>query len=101
MGNVGERVARGTRAVRVDRRSPLGNPYVMGSEEERDAVCDAYAALLTAGETGEGQRLSAAAARIIGEHYGFTGEVSEWDGRAAKEELERLRRIHSVHPLTP
>ena len=40
-------------------------------------------------------------ARIIGEHYGFTGEVSEWDGRAAKEELERLRRIHSVHPLTP
>ena len=56
MGNVGERVARGTRTVRVDRRSPLGNPYVMGSEEERDAVCDAYAALLTAGETGEGQR---------------------------------------------
>lgn len=87
-------MARGTRTVRVDRRSPLGNPFVMGSEGERDVVCDAYAALLTAGA-----RAGTAAARIVGEHYGFTGEVREWNGREAQEELERLRRIHAVHPL--
>ena len=27
---------------RVDRWSPLGNPYIMYSEEDRDRVCDAY-----------------------------------------------------------
>lgn len=28
--------------VRIDRQSPLGNPFRMGSESERDAVCDRY-----------------------------------------------------------
>ena len=30
--------------VRVDRRSILGNPYYMHSEEERDEVCEKYKA---------------------------------------------------------
>jgi hypothetical protein len=94
VGTVGEKVARGVRTVRVDRRSVLGNPYVMGSEEEREAACDSYEALLTAGE-----RVSAAAVRMIGEHHGFHGEVRGWDGAAAARELERLRRIHATHPM--
>lgn len=43
------RRAGGTRApaqyhlVRVDRASPLGNPFPMLSESDRDSVCDRYA----------------------------------------------------------
>eukprot|EP00966_Prymnesium_polylepis_P213962 4955167-Prymnesium_polylepis.1 len=33
--------------VRVDRgHSPLGNPFVLGSEEDREAACEAYDLLL-------------------------------------------------------
>lgn len=32
--------------VRVDRSSPLGNPFFMKSESERDIVCDKYKAWL-------------------------------------------------------
>lgn len=28
--------------VRVDRKSPLGNPFVMSDESQRDSVCDLY-----------------------------------------------------------
>lgn len=32
--------------VRVDRKSPLGNPFHMATEADRDSVCDEYAVLL-------------------------------------------------------
>ncbi len=32
------------KAVRVDRGTPFGNPFVLGADGDRDAVCDAYAA---------------------------------------------------------
>ena len=32
--------------IRVDRRSPLGNPFHMRYESERDKVCDQYEAWL-------------------------------------------------------
>lgn len=31
------------KAVRVDRGSAFGNPFILGSDGDRDAVCDAYA----------------------------------------------------------
>ena len=31
-----------TRVIRCDRRSPLGNPFVMVNEKMRDEVCDNY-----------------------------------------------------------
>ena len=40
-----ELIAWATRAglfARVDRRSPLGNPFVMRRESERDEVCEQY-----------------------------------------------------------
>ena len=35
-------------SIKVDRSTPLGNPYYMNDENERDKVCDKYAAYLTA-----------------------------------------------------
>ncbi len=32
--------------VRIDRASPLGNPYAMATESRRDEVCDMYANLV-------------------------------------------------------
>lgn len=32
----------GSLGIRVDRKSALGNPYFMKSEDERDRVCDQY-----------------------------------------------------------
>ena len=29
-------------AVRIDRKSNLGNPFVLGKDGDRDAVCDSY-----------------------------------------------------------
>jgi hypothetical protein len=34
---------RNGKAVRVDRGSVFGNPFILGSDGDRDAVCDAYA----------------------------------------------------------
>lgn len=36
------------RAQYIGRPSPLGNPYVMRGENDRDRVCDAYAAWFAA-----------------------------------------------------
>lgn len=32
--------------ARVDRRSPFGNPFLLGRDGDRDAVCDAFATYL-------------------------------------------------------
>lgn len=32
--------------IRIDRATPLGNPYVMHREEQRQEVCDLYATFL-------------------------------------------------------
>lgn len=38
----GTKAPPGYSIVRVDRTSPLGNPFVMRNEAERDSVCDRY-----------------------------------------------------------
>jgi hypothetical protein len=38
-----ERPPEGATIIKIDRSSPLGNPYRMSSEEQRDNVCEAYA----------------------------------------------------------
>ena len=86
--------------MRVDRaQSPLGKPYVMRSEADREAVCSAYADLL-------------GRPTIVGEDmemwhgsggwwmHGFDGEVRGWRATEARTELERLRRIAPVKPYT-
>ena len=35
-------------SIKVDRSTPLGNPYYMNDESERDNVCDKYATYLAA-----------------------------------------------------
>jgi hypothetical protein len=39
----GTRAPAGYRIERVDRTSPLGNPFPMTHENQRDSVCDQYA----------------------------------------------------------
>ena len=39
-------------SIKVDRSTPLGNPYYMKDENERDNVCDKYAVYLAAAYTG-------------------------------------------------
>ena len=96
VGRVGERVPRGIRTVRVDRPTPLGNPYVMRDEADRDDVCDAYRQLL--GESLAGH-VSMRRVSEIGACHGFLGAVRPWDSRGACEEMERLRRIREVHDM--
>ena len=40
--NVMPVVADNEKAIRVDRSTPLGNPFIMYSERERDEVCNDY-----------------------------------------------------------
>lgn len=42
IGNIKTFVPDGSIAIKVDRSSPLGNPYMMHNESERDTVCDWY-----------------------------------------------------------
>ena len=83
--------------MRVDRRySPLGNPYVVRREEEREAACDAYEELLLGPvvAAGDPERV-----REIGAMSGFFGETKRWDGDAARKELGRLAGIAASQPL--
>jgi len=96
VGVVGDLVTRGVRTIRVDRRTPLGNPYVMRDEADRDDVCDAYRQLLgesLRGDVGD-QRV-----REIGIEHGFRGHVVSWNAREAAAEVGRLRRICACHDV--
>lgn len=42
IGNFREKYNDNILQVRVDRKSPLGNPFVMSDESQRDSVCDLY-----------------------------------------------------------
>lgn len=89
---------RAVRTVRVDQgHSPLGNPYVVRREEEREAACDAYEELLLLGPTVAAERPGRVAE--VGTMNGFFGEVRGWDGEAAQRELGRLTKIATAQPL--
>ena len=101
IGLVNAPVTRGARTVRVDRASgsPLGNPYVVGDEEERDAACDAYESLLAEADVEPGEEGAAAVAEI-GEAAGFHGKIRRgWSSVRAHAEIARLRRIAGGAPL--
>ena len=75
---------RAVRTVRVDQgHSPLGNPYTVRREEEREAACDAYEELLLLGPTVAAERPWRVAE--VGTMNGFFGEVRGWDGRGSPE----------------
>lgn len=42
IGNIRTFIPDGSIAIKVDRTSPLGNPFYMTTEEQRDIICDAY-----------------------------------------------------------
>ena len=69
--------------VRVDRgHSPLGNPFVLGGEEDREAACEAYDLLLAeALELPSARGVMGWSAAAIGAARGFTGEVGGGIGR--------------------
>ena len=81
--------------VRIDRgHSALGNPFVLGSEADRDAACAAYDLLLAeALELESAREVMGWSAAAIGAVRGFTGEVMGWDRAAAADEMWRLRLI--------
>ena len=85
--------------VRVDRRSPIGNPYVLArpktqdaAAEEREAVCDAYDDLLSL-TLHPGRALSAEEVRYIGVRNGFGGTVAGWNCVSVRREMDRLRLL--------
>ena len=78
--------------------SPLGNPYVVRREEEREAACDAYEELLLLGPTVAAERPGRVAE--VGTMNGFFGEVRGWDGEAAQRELGRLIERAAVERAT-
>ena len=81
--------------VRVDRgHSPLGNPFVLGGEEDREAACEAYDLLLAeALELPSARGVMGWSAAAIGAARGFTGVVGGWDREAAADEMWRLRLL--------
>ena len=86
------------RSLSLDRgHSPLGNPYVMRGERDRDHVCNAYAVLL--GRTVDGEDLSAEDVFAIGAEHDCVGEVRRWDCGAVRRELSRLARIAEIQPV--
>ena len=82
----------------VERSTPLGNPYVMRSEYDREAVCDAYHALLleTMGRP-DGDAPSRAHVVALGVWCGFRGEVCDWDFRGARKMMGWLRWLWHQH----
>lgn len=58
----------GFRVVRVDRGTPLGNPYPMRTEAERDRVCESYDAWL-ARQIEDPESAAARALRRLFERY--------------------------------
>ena len=94
VGRVGDVGAAGEEVVRVDRQTPLGNPYTLPSSRheyrgEREAACAAYLRLLaeTLGASGE---VSAARVAEIGRERGYVGEVRAWDCAGARAQMAAL-----------
>ena len=80
---------------RVDRASPLGNPFVLedaNDAAQRDAVCTAYEALLREPLCGR------ARVEEIGRSHGCIGRIAAWDGSRAIEEMARLSALASAGP---
>ena len=95
---------RGTKTVRVDRTSALGNPYVLDDsddDEERGACIRAYGVLLR--ETLSAGKLGGlpTAERVaeIGAAAGFEGRVKGWDGLRAANALGRIRKAAGEGPV--
>ena len=78
--------------------SALGNPFVMRSEADRDAVCEAFTQLL-ARTVRSATAPDVWTVRAIGRDAGFDGEVREWDGERARDEIQRLWRMAQEGPL--
>ena len=98
VGRVGDRVDAADVAggrVRVDRDySPLGNPFVLGGEIDRDPACNAYELLLEATlGVGRARTVEGWTPSAIGAACGFRGEVRGWDWDAALDEMRRLRLL--------
>ena len=96
--------------IRCDRATALGNPYVMGDEAQRDAVCDAFESLFHDNLVGLWGVFVVGTGRyvptllptvgnfdsivsLIGESAGFDGVVERWDPCAARRELTRLHDL--------
>lgn len=76
--------------VRVDRGTPLGNPYVVQRHdppEVRRAACAAFRELLSRRDVrwGDGEAVVA-----IGEEHGLRGEVRGWCPELAEERLGEI-----------
>ena len=76
VGRVGDVGAAGEEVVRVDRQTPLGNPYTLPSSRheyrgEREAACAAYL-------------------RLLAETLGASGEVRAWDCAGARAQMAAL-----------
>ena len=99
--------------MRCDGTTPLGNPYVMGSEADRDAVCDAFELLFSdevVGPWGE-SAFPAANGSVsdlggcdeivsqLGKTVGFEGEVGGWDPVSARRKLDRLHAMTADGPI--
>ena len=69
-------------------KSPLGNPYRMCREADREAVCSAYDELLYASlhEGADSGRV-----REIGARHGCREAPGKWNDRSAAREVARLR----------
>jgi hypothetical protein len=77
--------------VRCDRKSILGNPFIIEGEERRDAACDAHEAYLEEIMAGS-LDLPALAGGCPPVHERFT----RVDGGRVKKELEALaQRVHA------
>ena len=87
VGRVGAPCPRGVRAERVSRGTPLGNPFKMGREGDRTAVCDAYSELVALGASGPDRDETLV---NLGRKHGFHGAVVGWDGRAADARIDAL-----------
>ena len=80
---MGEPVQRGVRTLRVGRRySPLGNPFRMAGEEDREAACDAT--------------VSATCAATEANHAPHNASV-ETRGALDREDLDHLDREDFDH----
>jgi len=54
--------------IRVDRSTPLGNPFVMRSESERNMVCERYASHFWAEVAKTGSAVNVAANKLADEY---------------------------------
>ena len=92
VGRLNDPMPRGgdAKAVRVDRATALGNPYVVRRHDSlsvRHAACAAYRELLSRRDVWDGDGETVVA---IGEAHGFRGEVRSWRAERAVERLAEI-----------